>query len=159
MNTTNYNSLDEVRQVLTKIIDLKPNGAVLENEPKKGGEKASSSLTIEIPIKTISEGNCFEPWQVRHKRHKAQKKAVFVYMLPMKHLLKLPCVITLVRLASRFLDVGDNLPMSLKYIRDGVAEQITGDYVPGRADNNTGLTWKYDQEKSKKYGVKIIFEF
>lgn len=155
MNTTKQYIPNEFGCLLQKIDQPIQSNSFLEKS--KGGVK--KSLFLEIPIKTISEGNCFEPWQTRHRRHKSQKKAVFYAMLPIKYQLGLPCTITLIRQASRFLDVGDNLPMSMKFIRDGIAEQITGDFVPGRADNNPGFTWKYDQEKSKKYGVKIIFEF
>ena len=31
---------------------------------------SDNKLEIYLPIKTVSEGNCFEPWQKKHKRHK-----------------------------------------------------------------------------------------
>lgn len=120
----------------------------------------SSKLTdrgveIYLPIRTVSEANCFEPWQKKHKRHKAQKRAVMFAMIPLKKHLVLPCTIRITRYAPKMLDAHDNLRMSVKYLIDAVASEVTGDFRPGLADNNPGLTFEYAQEKSKGYAVKI----
>lgn len=112
-----------------------------------------------MPLKTVSEANCFEPWQKRHKRHKEQKKAVFVALLEAKHYVRRPCTITFIRFAPKTLDKHDNLPMSLKYICDAVCAEITGDFRPGLADNAEDITIKYDQEKSSEYFVKVIISY
>ncbi len=116
-------------------------------------------IVLTLPIRTVSEANCFEPWQKKHKRHKAQKKAVFFAILEHKHLIQLPCRITFIRYAPKPLDKHDNLPISQKYICDQICAEITNDHRPGRADDNKLIEIKYDQVKSKVYGVKIIIEF
>ncbi len=77
-------------------------------------------------------------------------------MQPFAGAIPLPVHVTLKRYAPRSLDEGDNLPMSMKYIRDSVAAFLTGDHRPGRADNDPRITWLYAQEKSKDYYVRII---
>jgi hypothetical protein len=116
-------------------------------------------ISLTLPIRTISEANCFEPWQKKHKRHKLQKKLVFFALLEVKHLIKLPCKIKYIRYAPKELDVFENLPMSFKYINDQVCAEITGDHRPGRADGTKEIIQSCDQVKSKQYAVKIIIEF
>ncbi len=116
-------------------------------------------IVLTLPLRTVSEANCFEPWQKKHKRHKAQKKAIFFAILEHKHLIQLPCRITFIRYAPKPLDKHDNLPISQKYICDQLCAEITNDHRPGRADDNSQIEIKYDQVKSKVYGVKIIIEF
>ena len=46
--------------------------------------------------------------------------------------------------------------MSVKYVLDTVCAVITGDYRPGRADDNDHITVSYEQEsRSEFYGVII----
>lgn len=87
-------------------------------------------------------------------RHKEQKQAIHLALSPSRHRFQLPCAVRLTRLGPRELDF-DNLVMSQKYIRDAVAEVITGDMRPGRADGDKRIKWEYDQQYSKDYGVKI----
>jgi len=125
-----------------------------------------------LPIVTVSEANTVysktrliktgknkgkparEHWREAWERHRAQKNAIYYAcaMIPSK--VQLPCNVKLVRLGPRELDF-DNLVVSQKYVRDAIAELITGDYVPGRADGDKRISWQYDQEKSKEYGVRI----
>lgn len=112
-------------------------------------------LVIELPIQTKSEANCFEHWTVKHARHKAQQRLVSHALKPHLSIIRLPCRITLTRLAPRFLDKHDNLPMSFKYITDCICSIITGNYVSGRADSDDRIEICYDQIKSKEYGIKI----
>lgn len=76
-------------------------------------------------------------------------------MLPIKHLVKLPCTLKVTRFAPKPLDRHDNLPYSAKWVMDQLCAEITGDLRPGRADNHEGFTFEYDQIKSKKYYTKI----
>lgn len=124
-----------------------------------GSSFENDTVTLTLPLRTVSEANCFEPWQKKHKRHKAQKKAVFFAILEHKHLIRLPCRITYIRYAKKFLDKHDNLPISMKYLNDQLCAEITNDHRPGRADDSDQIEIKYDQIKSKVYGVKIIIEF
>lgn len=115
-------------------------------------------VAITLPIRTYSP-NQYEPWQKKAKREKAQKRAVMFAMIPIKEthrdILSLPCTVRLTRFAPKFLDAHDNLPMSQKKILDQTCAEITGDFVPGRADSYAGFTFQYDQVKSKVYGIKI----
>lgn len=112
-------------------------------------------IIITKPIKLANEANSSEGWRVKHARHKGQKKAVFVAMLPVKHLIEMPCTLKVTRFAPKSLDAHDNLPYSAKWVMDQLCAEITGDLRPGRADNYEGFTFQYDQVKSKKYYTKI----
>ncbi len=108
---------------------------------------------------TRSELNCFQPWQARHKRHKAQKRLIALYFMLSQRSIQLPCKVTILRLANRFLDAHDNLPSSMKWVVDQIALELTGDKRPGLADGDKRITWDYGQEKAKKKGLRIVFEF
>ncbi len=132
-----------------------------------------SSLTFLLPIETVSEANGLlsktrfykngkpkpEHWTEKSKRHKEQKRIVYLFLNPYRSKLPLPCTVTMTRMAMHFLDEKDNLRISLKWVADAIAEVLTQDFVPGRADSDERITWRYDQVKSKAKGVKILFEF
>lgn len=118
-------------------------------------EVSEGKVVIDLPIRTVSEANCFEPWRKKHERHKAQQRIVALALKPLRDKIKLPCKIMLTRLAPHELDTFDNLPMSLKYIVDSVCAIITGEYRPGKADSDKRISIACDQVKSKAYGVRI----
>ena len=118
-------------------------------------EVIEGKVVLDLPIRTVSEANCFEPWQVKHKRHKEQKRLVAFALMPLKAHVRLPCKIMLTRLAPDELDRFDNLPCSFKYIVDAVCAIITGNYVAGKADSDKRITLACDQVKSKAYGIRI----
>jgi len=120
------------------------------------GEK---KISIDLPLQTKSEANCFEPWQVKHGRHKQQQSLVALAMNPLRDKIKLPCKIVLTRFAPNTLDKFDNLPMSFKYIVDAICSIITGDYRPGHADSDQRISIACDQVKSKEYGIRIEINF
>lgn len=124
-----------------------------------GTKSEPGRIEILLPLRTVSEANCFEAWRNRHKRHKAQKRAVIFAMIPIKHLVKFPCTLRFVRYAPRELDAHDNLRMSVKYIVDQTCAEILNDFRPGRADGFKDFTFEYDQVKSKVYAVKIEILF
>jgi hypothetical protein len=113
------------------------------------------NVFIYLPIKTKSEANCFEHWTVKHKRHKAQQRAVALALKPLCHHVKLPCRVYLTRFAPNELDEFDNLPSSFKYIVDAICAIITGNYVAGKADSDKRIKISCDQVKSKEYGIRI----
>lgn len=121
-------------------------------------KKGSSYMIyiINVPIRTVSEGNSREHWRKSHARHKSQKLAVSHYLKKDKPNITLPCKITLTRIAPRALD-SDNLQFSLKYIRDATADYIKPGLQAGRADDDKGMEWVYSQEKGKPktYGIRI----
>ena len=113
-----------------------------------GGQKTS----VKRGNKTIFKS---EHWSEKNHRHKKQKAMVALMLRKFRSDFKIPCLITLTRYAPNKLDRHDNLPMSMKWILDAVCEIITGDYRPGRADDNEEIDVKYRQIISKEYAVKI----
>lgn len=122
-------------------------------------EVSSNLVVIHLPIIAESEANNFDHWTKKHKRHILQKRVVALALKPVKNHLILPIQIKITRLAPRSLDKWDNLPMSVKYILDACCAIITGDFRPGRADDDERITVSYDQIISKEYGVIVSFSF
>lgn len=113
---------------------------------------------IILGVKTVSEANNFEPWRAKHARHKVQHAYIYSSMSQRKEAILFPVVVTLTRYGPKELDRHDNLPMSLKYCVDKIAEILTGK-KRGQGDNDPRITWRYDQVVSAAYGVKILFEY
>lgn len=113
-------------------------------------------ILVDLPIRTVSEANNFEPWRVKYCRHKEQQRIVAMGLKPLRDKIQLPCKIMLTRFAPDFLDVFDNLPMSFKYIVDAVCAIVTGEYRAGKADGDKRITLGCDQEKSDAYGIRIV---
>lgn len=115
-----------------------------------------------LPIRTVSEANLgSEHWTKRHKRHKAQKQRVKWQWKIDKPKVSLPCKVILTRIAPRALDRQENLPVSMKYIVDAIADCLIPGLPPGKADSDKRIEWEYAQEKgmSKQYALKIeIFQ-
>lgn len=108
----------------------------------------------DIPIRTRSEANISEHWSKTKKIKDMQKGWVWIYLTNNKPKIDFPCHIKLIRVGKRILDP-DNLPVSMKYIQDAVADIIIPGLKPGRADGDPRLSWEYAQEIGKFYGVKI----
>lgn len=103
---------------------------------------------IHIPLKTVSGMNAREHWRKRARRVKAEREAVGWVVATVKPP-KLPCTVTLTRLApSNGLD-SDNLQSSQKAVRDALAQWL------GIDDKSPLVTWKYDQRRDKEYGVVV----
>lgn len=109
---------------------------------------------IVIPVHTVSEANCSEHWRQKKKRHDVQKRYVKIYCKWIGPKCPLPCEIKLTRMGKKKLD-SDNLPVSMKYIRDSIADLIFPGLSPGQADNDERLSWEYAQEIGKNYGVIV----
>jgi hypothetical protein len=109
-------------------------------------------ITVEIPLRTVSEMNIRGHWAakaVRVKRHRQTTHwALLTTVKP-----ALPCTVTLTRIAPRALD-GDNLQASFKATRDGVADWLQVD------DRDPRVTWRYGQRRgmSKQYAVEVCIE-
>lgn len=108
---------------------------------------------FEAPVKTVSEGNSRGHWAGGHRRHSTQKRDTFFAWKAAMRGRRLrpvfPCVVKLTRLAPKLLDLGDNLPMSMKYVRDQIAELL------GVDDADPRIRFEYDQTVSTRYGVVI----
>lgn len=102
-----------------------------------------------------------EHWREAAARHKTQKERIRWEFRKERPSVAIPCDVRLTRIAPRALDVHDNLPASLKYICDALAECITGDYRPGRADDCEEIKWHYAQRKGlpREYAVLIEMEW
>jgi hypothetical protein len=116
---------------------------------------SDGKVTVDLPLQTKSEANSFEPWRIKHARHKDQQRIVALGLNSIKDCIKMPCRIMLTRLAPDQLDKFDNLPMSFKYIVDAICSIITGDFRAGRADSDERISIACDQVKSSEYGVRI----
>lgn len=107
-------------------------------------------MVITLPIKTVSEANRREHWAKKAARVKAHRKAA--WLLTPAH--ALPCIVRLTRIAPRALDEGDNLPASLKAVRDGIADRL------GVDDRDDRVTWVYYQRRGRpgEYAVEVELE-
>lgn len=114
-------------------------------------------LKWKIPVYTVSEANCSEHWTKKKKRHESQKKWIKLsFWNSQNFIFKLPCIIKMTRKGKKVLD-DDNLPVSMKYIRDAIADHLFPGQAPGQADNDKRIKWEYDQIKSKEIGVIVEF--
>lgn len=111
-----------------------------------------------IPIKTVSEANSREHWAIKNNRHRRQSFFIKLSFHEIMTETPLPCVITMTRLSPRLLD-DDNLMAAFKHIRDVLADLLIPGKKMGMADSDPRITWKYAQEKSKSYGVRIAIEY
>lgn len=110
------------------------------------------SVTITIPLKTISETNAREFWALKARRVKLHRTIAANYCRSLReHIPALPLLITFTRYGKRKLD-SDNLAASFKACRDGVADAL------GIDDGDERLTWEYQQAKAGEYSIKIQIE-
>lgn len=110
---------------------------------------------VTIPIRTVSEANSHQHWRKRQRRAKEHRSAAHLCMrATFGKALPLPLVITLTRVApSRGLD-SDNLPVSMKHVRDGIADWL------GIDDRDPRVTWLYEQRRGgpREYAVHVEVE-
>jgi len=104
-----------------------------------------------LPIKVVSEANQSEHWRVKHKRKKAQQKALLAYI---GHVIfdADSADVTFMKLnrGGKSLDK-DNLAGAFKHVQDMLARWL------GVDDGDTDkVTWHYDQRPSKEAGIEIL---
>ena len=111
--------------------------------------------TYFVPVTILSEANKVDHWRTKDKRKKEQKNAIKLVMGRTK--VKPPCIVSLTRIAPRALDAEDNLPSSLKWAKDCVADILVPGKQSGRADGDKRITWILAQKKGKvrQYGLEI----
>ena len=136
----------------------KPRAKKVETYLPLAIERGDCWISVQLPLRTVSEANTYCHWSERAKRKSQQRSLIFATLNPIRNEIKLPCTITLKRYGPKLLDGFDNLPSSFKACVDACAEVITGK-GRGRGDDDPRLTWKAEQEVSSSYGIKIIFEF
>lgn len=112
-------------------------------------------VSLQVPIKVLSEANLREHWATRARRAKGQRKTVaqelWAHTGKPRATLDRPLAVTLTRIAPRALD-DDNLAGGFKHVRDGIADWL------GIDDRHDGLVaYRYQQErgKPKQYRVRI----
>ena len=114
------------------------------------------SICFEVPVRTHSLTNTRGHWTRKYGPAKAQRAATATaWVIAGKPSFRLPVRVSLTRIAPQRLD-SDNLPASLKSIRDEIAKQLG---VDDRRDDLVG--WVYDQEKPKTprtYAVRVMIE-
>jgi len=117
----------------------------------------TESITVRMPIKTVSEANSKLNWRASMKRHKSQKNATVAFLWPKLAIIRLPCHIKMTRIAPRALDAEDNLPMAFKWIKDAICDMIKPGLKPGRADDDKRFSFEYAQRREgvKEYAIEI----
>lgn len=120
-----------------------------------------SVIIMEIAIETTYEGNKKQHWSQRARRFKRQEKAFTQFVVAHglfntgKKIVG-PISVLLTRIGGRRMDEGDNLPMSLKHVRDCVAKWIH------RNDNDPSIAWDCAQEPdltaNAKLGVRVTIK-
>jgi hypothetical protein len=116
--------------------------------------QCSPIVILNVPLRLVSESNSSEHWLKKAKRHTQQQWLVKAALN--KHDLTkcLPCTVKLVRLSPRKFD-SDNLQGAFKWIRDQVADCLIPGKKKGMADNDSRITWLYDQERSSTHAIRI----
>ena len=118
--------------------------------------KLIASWTIDC-MKILSVSNLSENRWSKSSRNRTQKNNVKAYFLKHRPNVELPCTVRLTRIAPRMLDAHDNLPMSMKWIVDSMADCIIPGKKAGRADDCKQITWIYNQERGrpKEYALRV----
>ena len=104
----------------------------------------SPVTSVTIPMHLPSRANYRGHTRAKkHTRLVREQRAVTRIVLSAKERCcpSLPCVIRLTRISPRELDREDNLPMSLKSVRDGVCDWL------GVDDRTRDIEWRYEQKK------------
>lgn len=130
----------------------------------------SGTITIHVPVRTVSEANWTGPLKAKMKRKREQRTVFAMLVRPQAAFMRfndasqsatpglaLPvvgfrCTVKLTRHAKgRTLLDDDNLRTAMKHCRDGVADGL------GKDDSaKSGITWEYHQlHGQKNYGVTV----
>lgn len=106
-------------------------------------------IDLTIPLRLPSAANLREHWAKKHRRVKAERDAVRMY-LGARPRPPFPLVVTLTRIAPRPFD-DDNIRGAFKATRDQIAEWL------GVPDNDPRVRWEYAQERrgARVYAVAI----
>lgn len=109
-------------------------------------------ILVTLSMRTVSEANSHEHWRLRAKRAKQQREAAAFTLLGVlraEHV-EPPCDVLLTRIGPTTGLDDDNLPASMKHVRDGVADAL------GLAnDRDPRVRWSYAQQRTKDWGVIV----
>lgn len=112
------------------------------------------TVTVTIPIHTVSEANRRDHWAVKAARAKAQRAAVGWCLAGKVPALRAgeAAIVTLTRRGGRTLD-DDNLRIAFKAVRDAVAKTL------GVDDGDVArVGWAYRQEKCAWLDIVVEVE-
>ena len=115
-------------------------------------------IDIFVPMETVSEANVSEHYMKKSSRHKMQQWTTACYLQNhrVKEKIFLPCNILLIWRGKRKRDSDNNI-ISLKAIRDSLANYLIPGKAKGQADGDNRLNWLYGQLPTKhETGVWII---
>lgn len=117
--------------------------------------RAGAPMTVLVPLRTRSAPNLREHWASRARRVRDERRIVaWCLQSPGRRVppqeRRLPCVVTLTRIAPRALD-DDNLRGALKATRDEVAAWLLVD------DRDPRVTWTYAERRGavREYAVEV----
>lgn len=99
-------------------------------------------MTLYIPMPLPSLANVRWHPQKLARTKREQRRLVRLRLSPVDVPADVPRVVTLTRIAPRWLD-GDNLQAALKACRDAVADWLGVD----DAEHRSAVTWRYEQER------------
>lgn len=118
-------------------------------------------VTLQLPIRVVSEANRREHWATKARRAKAQRSAALLavrahassIVATMGAPSRPRLVVTLTRIGVRALD-SDNLARAFKAVRDGIADAL------GIDDGDKRIAWRYEQRRGgvREYAVEIRLE-
>jgi hypothetical protein len=104
-------------------------------------------MKVSLPLKLASLANERTHWSVKARRAKEQRRAAFWACKTVDA----PVIVTITRVGKRRLD-SDNLAISAKHVRDGIADRL------GMDDGDPRIEWRYEQRTGKEYAVEIQIE-
>lgn len=113
--------------------------------------RPNPQLAFTIPVKLVSEANQSEHWLDKYHRKKQQQKTTaWAWYAAEDVVVKLPCVVRLIRVGQKRLDL-DNLAGSFKHVQDTIAKEI------GVDDGDERIKWEYEQVAVGKrvYAVRV----
>lgn len=110
-----------------------------------------------INVRVHNEANSSDHWSKKHHRHRKQQSAIKREFLKERPTIQPPFNVILTRISPRKLDEHDNLPISMKWVVDAIANWFYPGKAAGRADDTSEIKWEYKQEKgkAKEYGLRI----
>ena len=111
-------------------------------------------IEFDVAVKLVSEANAGGKLGSKIGRKSKVKAAVRSALPKLAEPFPLPVVVTLTRLGGRQLDEDDNLPRSLKAVKDVVAEWL-GVQDTGR---DPRVRWKFRQASAYSPGCRVRVE-
>lgn len=101
-----------------------------------------------IPCKTVTESNAKEFWRVKYARSKQQRAITAQVVAPLEKP-SIPCVVQFTRVSRGIMD-DDNLPSSIKHLRDEIAKWL------GVDDRHRHIVrYEYDQRRGAPPCIEV----